>query len=484
MALELPGLKVHPFFMADATTGQAIDSMGRAQYAGYAANSDSLTGEFVVLPDEVGKSSRKWGSLWTPNEGFPPSYIAVGDIPEDQRSRDETQMGRTGFVQGKRISYEANNVNNATAFVQSYRASIFGIAASNARPRETDGDYFEDKDFIDDVDAFEKEAIGDAMGPAIAKAMTPSKEQGKAMAFKAYLAQLKALRGKLDLESEAGMKFAQFVTFFETFSKVPLLNSSVGAHWGELPFMTLGKFEPEAVGAVLMQACQAISISKRKEFLRLFLELAVGLSSRAEKFSEVVNCESLVANLVLLNCAVQFSSALKINEIESLHSGDLLELRRVVPTLNNALSFTGLGTRIDDAWSQGADAAIARIQSSAELVEGLLKDMRKSFKKSERQALANAMSVARKQSAAQLSLAAEMVLARSEDVTGEKADKAISVASMLADLSSYCDRHFFQLFSELEADPGDSVKEQAMKRKQGIGGEAAVWPHVLRSLSA
>ena len=44
------------------------------------------------------------------------------------------------------------------------------------------------------------------------------------MAFRAYLGELKALRGKLDLTTEAGVKFAHFVSFFETFGKVPLLN--------------------------------------------------------------------------------------------------------------------------------------------------------------------------------------------------------------------------------------------------------------------
>ena len=157
LALEIPGLKVEPFFQADATTAEAVDSLGQS-YSGYMENSDSLTGRFVVLPSEVGKvSTRGWGSLWTPNDGFPPSYIAVGDIPEDERPPNESQMGRTGFVQAKRISYEATGANAATAFVQSYRANIFGIAASNSRPPVSDGDYFERQEFLDDVDAHEEQ---------------------------------------------------------------------------------------------------------------------------------------------------------------------------------------------------------------------------------------------------------------------------------------------------------------------------------------
>ena len=62
-------------------------------------------------------------------------------------------------------------------------------------PERATGTNFETQEFQDDVDEHERKAVGDSMAPAIAKAFQPSKEHSKSVAFKAYLSDLKTLRG-------------------------------------------------------------------------------------------------------------------------------------------------------------------------------------------------------------------------------------------------------------------------------------------------
>ena len=70
MALEIPELKVEPFFQADATSALAQRGMEIGQFAGYMSNSDCLTGEFVILPPSPDDASmRRWGNVWAPTDG-------------------------------------------------------------------------------------------------------------------------------------------------------------------------------------------------------------------------------------------------------------------------------------------------------------------------------------------------------------------------------------------------------------------------------